>query len=100
MSNTDNVQAVSNENTGITQVVFYTSGTVKIKDLDVTVSDRCALIVKDNGKSIEVDVATPSQDISELTIDFSRDGKNVSHKEAFNDGNYTGITHNFTVNID
>ena len=100
LSNTDNVQAVSNENTGITQVVFYTSGTVKIKDLDVTVSDRCALIVKDNGKSIEVDVATPSQDISELTIDFSRDGKNVSHKEAFNDGNYTGITHNFTVNID
>lgn len=99
LSNTEIVQSVYNSETKTLQAIFYKGGTVKHDNLEISVSDRCALMVKSNGNIFNIYVSTPSQDISELTITLKSEGKTVSHKEIFNDGYHKGKTHVFDMSL-
>ncbi len=73
LSNTANIQAIQNTTTGVTQVAFYSAGTIEIEPgLTLKVDKAANLIVKRAGNSISITAADPQQKASSLTIDLNR----------------------------
>ncbi len=73
LSNTSNIQAVQNTATGVTQVAFYSAGSIEIEPgLTLKVDKAANLIVKRDGNSISITAADPQQKATSVNIDISR----------------------------
>jgi chondroitin AC lyase len=73
LSNTANIQAVQNTTTGVTQIAFYSAGTLEIEPgFTIKVDKAANLIVKRSGSAITITAADPLQKASSINIDISR----------------------------
>lgn len=100
LSNTEMIQAVYNKQSKVAQAIFYQGGTLKFAETQITVTERCALIVQDKGdNTFVIYVSTPSKNISQLKITLKRGGKSTTHTEMFNDGYHKGKTHTFNLDL-
>ena len=70
LSNTPQVQAVSNQALGITQAVFYVPGQISLGDgLKLSAQNPCIVMVKKNGKKITtISVADPTHKLSSVKL--------------------------------
>ena len=69
LANSPSMQAVQNKNLGITEIVFYTAGTIRISDFTITANSACMLMVKTNGKKIErMAVSDPSRKLNSIEL--------------------------------
>ena len=95
LSNTATMHAVRNKMTGVTQIVFYEGGTLKINDLEVSADKGCLMILKESGDIININLADPSHKLSDLTLYLKRSGKEVTETLHLfsNDGYHKGKTH-------
>jgi chondroitin AC lyase len=68
ISNTPAVQAVVNTRLGITQMVFYSQGTVKSQAIEVSALQPC-MVITDKTK---LTVADPTQKLEKLTVSINK----------------------------
>lgn len=72
VENTAALQAVANRKAGILQAVFYDSGTLAHEDIKVSVSGRCALMIKRlKGGVLDVYIADPSRKSRTLDVEIA-----------------------------
>lgn len=72
LANTAAVQAVAHRHLGQTQIVFYTSGSVRLLDgTHLAVSQPASLIVHEQGSTLRISAADPRQQATSLTVDLS-----------------------------
>jgi len=73
LANTANVQAVQNATTGVTQIAFYTAGTIEISPgVSLKVDKPVNLIVKQDGANFSITAADPKQTGTAVTIDVGQ----------------------------
>jgi hypothetical protein len=74
ISNTPELQAVSNNLLGITQAVLYTPGKIAVgDDIELAADNPCILMVTRKGKKIiKVSVADPTHKLSSLSLTINR----------------------------
>jgi chondroitin AC lyase len=88
LANTTDIQAVNNRNLNISQIVFYTSGEIKISpELTVGIDSPGLVMVKTEGSKLKsVTVADPSRKLARIHIninaEFSKTGN--SFKSVWN----------------
>jgi len=73
LANTTDIQAVTNHNLGISQIVFYTSGEVKVSpELTIAIDSPCLVMVKTEGSKLKsVTVADPSRRLAKIHLTVS-----------------------------
>jgi len=73
LANTTDIQAVTNKNLGISQVVFYTSGEIKISpELTIGIDSPGIVMVKTEGSKLEsVTVADPSRKLAKIHLNVN-----------------------------
>jgi chondroitin AC lyase len=111
IENTDTIQAVENTKLKMFAVIFYNSGTIRLKEGLTVSSDKKALVLIDNSsvKTFKISVADPiySQKSVNITLNTLVSGADVTMSEgksiiAFNfpDGDYQGsaITRSYQIN--
>lgn len=60
LQNNNAIQAVKHKTLGVTQLIFYKPGTLLIPgDYTIDASSACALMIKQNGDSLEISIANP-----------------------------------------
>ena len=101
VANTEKVQAVRNSSLQLAQVVFYEKGEVSIGDMKVGVDNRCLLMLKASGDTLEAWVSDPSQQLKQVTITVTRGSKSATYTEQSlgNDGYHKGKSHAFTLTL-
>lgn len=73
LANTANVQAVRHNGLGQTQIAFFAAGSLWIDaSTKITVSQPCALIIKQSGDQLTITAADPRQGTTALAIDVNR----------------------------
>ncbi len=97
LTNTPEVQAVQHKGLGITQIVFYKEGMMKLPNgLTVTAGSPCMVMIKAKGKTIEeIAVSDPARKLKSLDLSlntpFQSDG--AHWKTEWNKTNNTSIIH-------
>lgn len=73
LANTPEVQAVVHQGLGISQVVFYQAGEIRItKNLALEAHSPCMVMLKTNGKTIhEIAVSDPSRKLNKLHLEVT-----------------------------
>ncbi|WP_291529939.1 polysaccharide lyase 8 family protein [Bacteroides sp. UBA939] len=101
LTNTENLQAVSNEKAGILQMIFYQSGEFIYKDLTIKADKACALIVKmTNRNKIKLHIADPGQTESNITLEIrTRKQSKTINCDYRNSGIYAGHTKVFDISL-
>ena len=88
LANTTDIQAVTNRNLGITQIVFYTSGEVKVfPELTIGIDSPGLVMVKTEGSKLKsVTVADPSRKLAKIHLNISAEISKTgnSFKSAWN----------------
>lgn len=98
LSNSPEIQAVQHKGSGISHIVFYKAGTVKISnDINLTADNPCMVIIKAGGKSVEeVSVSDPTRKLNavQLTLSAPFKGSETNWQSAWNKETKTS-----TINI-
>jgi chondroitin AC lyase len=70
LSNSDQLQAVQHKTLGITQIVFYKEGSIKINNgVTVTTKSPCILLFKTNGNTLDKMVLSdPTRKLQSITV--------------------------------
>jgi chondroitin AC lyase len=70
LDNTSKIQAVQNKNLNISEVVFYTPGTIKLSgSVSLTAKEPCIVMVKMTGNMIEkISVSDPTEKLKSLQL--------------------------------
>jgi chondroitin AC lyase len=73
LANTTDIQAVTNRNLGISQIIFYTSGEIKISpELTIGIDSPGLVMVKTEGSKLKsVTVADPSRKLAKIHLNIS-----------------------------
>lgn len=96
ISNTPELQAISNLDKSVLQAIFYKGGTVDVQGIKVTVDNPCALMVKKDGENaFRLYFSDPSHRLKSLNISLEYNGKTqvYSYSDFNADNIYKGITH-------
>lgn len=100
LSNSPEIQAVQQKGSGITQVVFYKPGTIKISnDINLTADNACMVMIKAAGKSVEqVSVSDPTRklDVVQLKLSSQFKGSDTNWQSVWNKETNTSL---ITVNL-
>ncbi|WP_439558525.1 polysaccharide lyase family 8 super-sandwich domain-containing protein, partial [Dyadobacter sp.] len=74
LANTPEIQAVQHAGLGVTQIVFYKSGTQKISDqLTITARNPCMVMVKTKGNAVQqITVSDPTEKLNSLELEVSK----------------------------
>ena len=95
LANTPEIQAVQHKELGITQIVFYKEGAMKLPNgLTITAGSPCMVMIKAKGKTVEkVTVSDPARKLKsiDLTLNVPFEVKSNEGKSEWNK------TKNFTV---
>lgn len=75
LANDKMAQVVRNRNTNTIKAIFYTKGVLNAGEMELSVDNGCALVIKMNEKSCEVFVSDPSQDLSYINVSLNYQGK-------------------------
>lgn len=75
LANDKMAQVVRNRNTNTIKAIFYTKGVLNAGEMELSVDNGCALVIKLNDKSCEVFVSDPSQDLSYINVSLNYQGK-------------------------
>lgn len=74
LSNTENLQAVYHEPSGILQAVFHEAGSLNLTQGKLKVDEGCVLLIKKRpGQSPAVFVADPTQQLSQIEVEWEDD---------------------------
>jgi chondroitin AC lyase len=72
LNNTVDIQAVTNHNLKLSQIVFYKPGKLKIdKMITVKVNKACLLMIQKNGNELRMSLADPTQKLKVINIEVS-----------------------------
>lgn len=100
LSNSSETQAVHHKGSGITQVVFYKAGTIKISnDINLIADNPCMVIIKAGSKSVEViSVSDPTRKLTavQLTLSSQFEGSETNWQSAWNKETKTST---ITINL-
>lgn len=96
ITNSPEIQAISNKDTSTIQAVFYQAGNFILDNLTVSVDQPCTLMIKKvNEKDYQLFFSDPSRKLKTLRIRLEKDGQSNEYMfDGFNmDNAYKGITH-------
>lgn len=100
LSNTPEIQAIQHKAAGITQVVFYKAGTIKISNvINVTADNPCMVMIKTGGESVEqISVSDPTRKLDAVQLKLSAQfkGSDANWQSAWNKETKTS---NITINL-
>lgn len=92
LSNTENLQVVRNKKLGIWQMIFYSAGEFKNKDITVKVDKSCVLMIKDvNKQEASFHIADPAQEESRINVSICIPDKSSEIKKIAFDFRNSGI---------
>ena len=103
ISNTADVQAVSDSRDGTVEAIFYKKGEISLDGLLITVDNPCALMVKKSGETaFDVSVSDPARNLSTLTVTVEKNRKSQSYTfTSLNEERaYRGRTHTAQIVLD
>lgn len=103
ISNTADVQAVSDSRDGTVEAIFYKKGEISLDGLLITVDNPCALMVKKSGETaFDVSVSNPARNLSTLTVTVEKNRKSQSYTfTSLNEERaYRGRTHTAQIVLD
>lgn len=97
LSNTKTIQAVSNIDLNIQQIVFHAPGTLHVNNMDITVNRPCVLLIRNDSVFT---VSDPSQSATVINVTLSQGGyqtvENVSMPIA---AGYKGSSVSFNAKL-
>ncbi|WEK20037.1 MAG: polysaccharide lyase 8 family protein [Candidatus Pedobacter colombiensis] len=94
LSNTAQVQAVSNEQLNMLQAVFYEPGVLKTSDYTIKSDKACVLLIKDLNSKMVISVADPLQKETNAMISITniKDGRTTDYPVSFPQQAFAGST--------
>lgn len=97
LANQEGLHAVRND--GVTQIAFFSAGTLTTDELELTVDKPCVMIVKPTNNGANIEVADPSHSLKELTIILKSGNKQTSRNTTVfaSDGTRKGQTHSLNL---